>query len=86
MGAWNVRTDRYRDMQTLALRDIYESNQNEQDFSLCLLFAICSKIYVKQTAIHLPSTYHQQSKPSPLPPPSHPLALTANCRKACQHP
>ena len=56
MGAWNVRTDRYRDMQTLALRDIYESNQNEQDFSLCLLFAICSKIYVKQTAIHLPST------------------------------
>ena len=82
MGAWNVGTDRYCNMQTLALRDIYESNQNKQDFLLCLLFVICSKKYGKQIAIHLPSTKHQQSKPSPLPPPP---ALTTNCCKACQH-
>ena len=56
MGAWNVGTDRYRDMQTLALWDIYESNQNKQDFSPCLLFVVCSKNYGKQIAIHLPST------------------------------
>ena len=56
MGAWNVGTDRYCNMQTLALRDIYESNQNKQDFLLCLLFVICSKKYGKQIAIHLPST------------------------------
>ena len=56
MGARNVGTDRYRDMQTLALRDIYESNQNKEYFSLFLLFVICSKYYVKQIAIHLPST------------------------------
>ena len=56
MGAWNVGTDRYCDMQTLALRNIYESNQNKKDFSLYLLFAICIKNYGKQIAIHLPST------------------------------
>ena len=56
MGAWNIGTDRYRDMQTLALRDIYESNQNKQDFSPYLLFVIFSKNYGKQIAIHLPST------------------------------
>ena len=56
MGAWNVSTDRYRGMQTLALQDIYESNQNKQGFLLCLLFVICSKNYGKQIAIHLPPT------------------------------
>ena len=58
MGAWNVGKDRLPDMQALALRDIYKSNQNEQDFSLCLLFFICSKNYEKLIAIHLSSTSH----------------------------
>ena len=56
MGAWNVGTDSYRDMHTLALRDVYESNQNKKDFLLCLLIVICSKNDGKQIAIHLPST------------------------------
>ena len=49
-----VGTDTYRDMQTWTLLDIYESNQNKQDFLLSLLIVICSKNYVKQLAIHLP--------------------------------
>ena len=33
IGAWNeVGTDKYWDMQTWPLLDVYESNQNKQDF------------------------------------------------------
>ena len=56
MGAWNVGTDSYRDMHALALRDIFESNQNKKDFLLCLVIVIYSKNYGKQIAIYLPST------------------------------
>ena len=77
MGAWNVGTDRYHDIQRLALWDIYELNQSKQDFSLCLLFVICGKNYGKQISIgHQLNTSKVNPPPSPLLPPT--LALTTN--------
>ena len=58
-------------MQTLVLRDIYESNQNKQAFSLCLLLVFVVKIMEKTDsypfAINLTPAKETLTPPSPPP-------------------